>query len=223
MKRAMWNLVTGVAVVLLGVAASFARDIPDQPHIYGKCVEKSAAGKCVKSDQDISPAESYRLWEEKQAEIVDVRTPAEFKLIGHPGSKEKKELLVRGKPTGRFYHPSIAINMPYPWFDMGYTGHEDAIEMGEGDKPEDITEDETKRFIAPFAAHFQDKGKIYIFIDRSWDRAIWAANLIFQQGYKNVYTVIGGFEGHPNATDGYRRTQKGWLFENLPYSYDIRH
>lgn len=218
-----------VRVMIFALAACFcaatalAREIPDQEHLYGKCVEKGAEARCKKSDQDISPAEAYRLWEEKKAEIVDVRAPHEFKLVGHPGSKEKKELVVRGKPTGRFYHPSIAINMPYPWFDMGFTGHEDIIDMGEVNNPRDITEDELTRFVKPFEAHFTDKEKIYIFIDRSWDRAIWAANMMFLRGYKNVYTVVGGFEGSPDETDGYRRTREGWIHDGLPIAYDVRH
>ena len=109
------GLVIMAVAAFLSASVALARDIPDQEHLYGKCVEKGADSRCKKSDQDISPAEAYKLWEEKKAEIVDVRTPHEFKLIGHPGAKERKELVVRGKPTGRFYHPSIAINMPYPW------------------------------------------------------------------------------------------------------------
>ena len=209
--------------VLVCSSGAFARIIPNQPHIYGKCVEKSADGKCTKSDQDVSPKEAYRLWEEKKAEIIDVRTPHEFKLVGHPGAKQTEELVRRGKHTGRFYHPSIAINMPYPWIDMGFTGHEDIIDMGQIDDPKDITEDELNRFIKPFEAYFTDKEKIYIFIDRSWDRAVWAANMMFLRGYKNVYAVVGGFEGNPDPIDGYRRTKEGWIHDGLPIAFDVRH
>jgi len=223
MESKLGGLAITAVAALLSASVATAREIPNQPHIYGKCVEKSADGKCVKSDQDISPTEAYKLWEEKRAEIVDVRTRHEFKLIGHPGAREKKELLRRGEKTGRFYHPSIAINMPYPWIDMGFTGHEDVIDMGDINDPKDITDDELERFIKPFETHFPDREKNYIFIDRSWDRAVWAANIMFLRGYKNVYTVIGGFEGQPDATDGYRRTREGWLHEGLPAAFDVRH
>lgn len=67
------------------------------------------------------------------------------------------------------------------------------------------------------------KNDTVILICRSGDRSARAANLLFEDGYQNVFTVIDGFEGDmqkdgPNAG---RRAVNGWKNSGLPWSYQL--
>jgi len=58
---------------------------------------------------------------------------------------------------------------------------------------------------------------------RSGSRSAKAANLLSQAGYKNVYSVVDGFEGD-KAKDGAHKGQRvvnGWKNANLPWSYKL--
>jgi len=58
-----------------------------------------------------------------------------------------------------------------------------------------------------------------ILLCRSGSRSSKAANLLFQAGYSNVYTVTTGFEGNKNAKG--KREVDGWKNDNLPWSYNL--
>ena len=56
---------------------------------------------------------------------------------------------------------------------------------------------------------------------RSGSRSAKAANLLYQAGYKNVYSVIEGFEGDKSKiaeTKG-QRVVNGWKNAGLPWTY----
>ena len=58
---------------------------------------------------------------------------------------------------------------------------------------------------------------------RSGSRSAKAAKLLSQAGYKNVYSVVDGFEGD-KAKDGAQKGQRvvnGWKNANLPWSYKL--
>jgi rhodanese-related sulfurtransferase len=58
---------------------------------------------------------------------------------------------------------------------------------------------------------------------RSGSRSAKAAKLLGEAGYKNVYTVVDGFEGD-KAKDGTHKGQRvvnGWKNANLPWSYKL--
>jgi rhodanese-related sulfurtransferase len=58
---------------------------------------------------------------------------------------------------------------------------------------------------------------------RSGSRSAKAAKLLGEAGYKNVYTVVDGFEGD-KAKDGAHKGQRlvnGWKNANLPWSYKL--
>ena len=58
-----------------------------------------------------------------------------------------------------------------------------------------------------------------IFICRSGNRSLKAAELIINAGYKKVYNVGDGFEGKKNEK-GYRSVN-GWKNSELPYTYKL--
>jgi rhodanese-related sulfurtransferase len=58
---------------------------------------------------------------------------------------------------------------------------------------------------------------------RSGDRSAAASNLLAEAGFKNVYSVVDGYEGDL-ATDGPRAGQRavnGWKNAGLPWSYKL--
>ena len=62
-----------------------------------------------------------------------------------------------------------------------------------------------------------------VLICRSGDRSAAAANLLAEAGFKNVYSVVDGYEGDV-ATDGPKAGQRvvnGWKNAGLPWSYKL--
>jgi rhodanese-related sulfurtransferase len=62
-----------------------------------------------------------------------------------------------------------------------------------------------------------------VLICRSGDRSAAAANLLAEAGFKNVYSVVDGFEGDL-AADGPKSGQRavnGWKNAGLPWSYKL--
>jgi rhodanese-related sulfurtransferase len=62
-----------------------------------------------------------------------------------------------------------------------------------------------------------------VLICRSGDRSAAAANLLAEAGFKNVFSVVDGFEGDL-ATDGPKAGQRavnGWKNAGLPWSYKL--
>ena len=60
---------------------------------------------------------------------------------------------------------------------------------------------------------------------RSGGRSATAVNRLAEAGYKNVYTIIDGFEGDavddPGSISHGLRLRNGWKNSGLPYTYDI--
>lgn len=73
------------------------------------------------------------------------------------------------------------------------------------------------------AAKGLDKNSKIILMCRSGDRSSKAANLMFQAGYKNVYSVVEGFEGDKlkNGPQKGQRLLNGWKNAGLPWSYKL--
>lgn len=62
-----------------------------------------------------------------------------------------------------------------------------------------------------------------ILICRSGDRSAKAANLLAEQGFTRVYTVIDGFEGDvaKEGPDAGKRVVNGWKNAGLPWTYKL--
>jgi len=68
-----------------------------------------------------------------------------------------------------------------------------------------------------------NKSSKIIVMCRSGSRSAKAANLLSQLGYKNVYTVVDGFEGDKAKSGPSKghRTVNGWKNAGLPWSYKL--
>ncbi|MEY4468304.1 MAG: hypothetical protein RIR21_2098 [Pseudomonadota bacterium] len=68
-----------------------------------------------------------------------------------------------------------------------------------------------------------DKSSVIILMCRSGDRSAKAANLLADLGYRQVYTVVDGFEGDLVASgpQSGQRLVNGWKNAGLPWSYKL--
>ena len=61
------------------------------------------------------------------------------------------------------------------------------------------------------------KDDILLFLCRSGVRSRHAAKLAAEQGYRNAFDILEGFEGDKDA-DGHRKTVGGWCKAGLPWT-----
>ncbi len=62
----------------------------------------------------------------------------------------------------------------------------------------------------------EDDGPAVILICRSGRRSVEAGRSLIEAGFRNVYSVTGGFEG-PLDKSHHRSATAGWRFEGLPW------
>lgn len=156
---------------------------------------------------EITPAEAYQR-QKQGAVVIDVRTPEEFMYTGHaPGH----------------------INIPF------YFLH---FEMLDVDKRLQLSTVESKfnRPMTPTSTYKQqhvpnsdmvieilkvageDKNREIILICKSGERSKVAAHMLEESGFKHIYSVQGGFEGHSNKKEFNCHNLDGWKnSEGLPW------
>lgn len=140
--------------------------------------------------EDVTPQDAYTLaTTDATVFILDVRTPAEWLWVGHPGANKLDEgAALAGKVINISYkidyRGGLIINPSFT---------EDVAEMFEGvDNPTLIT------------------------MCRSGKRSVAAATLLEANGYAAL-NMVTGFQGGKDAA-GYRNVS-GWAVNGLPYSY----
>lgn len=158
------------------------------------------AKKKTESGLYVSSADAYKRLVESDdgALLIDVRTRAEVAFLGMP---------------------TIATaNIPY----MTPGGFDEW-----DDKKANFRLSPNSEFTLKMDELIESRGidkdtPIYL-ICRSGSRSAKAANLLTQAGYKNVYSVVDGFEGD-KAKDGPRKGERvvnGWKNAGLPWSYRL--
>lgn len=65
-------------------------------------------------------------------------------------------------------------------------------------------------------AQTADKDSVLLFLCRSGVRSRHAAKLATEQGYRNCFDILEGFEGGKDAA-GHRKTVNGWCLAGLPW------
>lgn len=156
--------------------------------------------------EDVSPQEAYDMATgEENAYILDVRTPAEWVWVGHPGENTRGEgVELQGKV------------MHIPWqlwtFDP---------------KTKKYAMEQNKFFSEEVVRRFQP-GDTIITICRSGQRSVdcalemeepdsvRAAKRLEELGYYGIYNMKTGFEGGKDVF-GYR-TKNCWKVDGLPYN-----
>lgn len=167
-------------------------------------INKSEIPKKYRTPQNLylTPKETYKLVKKskqgKNLLFLDIRTQAELKFVG--------------------WTPLVDANLPYMFNDFDEWDS----------KQKNFLLGNNTEFVKRVKAHLKKKklseDSVIILLCRSGDRSANAAALLDKAGIKNVYTVVGGFEGYP-ATKGKNKgkyTVNGWKNEGLPWTYRLR-
>lgn len=144
--------------------------------------------------------EAYQLMQKESDKtlFVDVRTRAEVNFLGMPTVAD--------------------ANIPYMKLSEWYAWDE---------KKKQFKMELNDQFLPSIKERLAAKGltendKI-VFICRSGSRSAAAANLLAKAGYKNVYSIVDGYEGD-KAKQGPNKGQRvvnGWKNNGLPWSYKL--
>lgn len=157
-------------------------------------------GKQTKPGLYVDAKEAYALKQQlgEKALLLDIRTRGEVSYTGMASSVDAHVPLLE--------HPANA-----PWDEKA------------GRFKLEFNNDFENEVARRMAARGLGKGDTVILICRSGDRSSKAANLLAEQGYTKVYTVVDGFEGDvakdgPNAG---KRVVNGWKNAGLPWTYKL--
>ena len=157
-------------------------------------------GKQTKPGLYVDAKEAHALKQQlgEKALFLDIRTRGEVSYTGMASSVDAHVPLLE--------HPANA-----PWDEKA------------GRFKLEFNNDFENEVARRMAARGLGKGDPVILICRSGDRSSKAANLLAEQGYAKVYTVIDGFEGDvakdgPNAG---KRVVNGWKNAGLPWTYKL--
>jgi rhodanese-related sulfurtransferase len=143
--------------------------------------------------------------------LIDVRTRAEYQFVGHP---------------------SKAYLFPYRFFTTTFAKENDHYAYQLGPK--------NKAFVEQIAKVFKKTDNLLV-ISRDGTRSALAAKDLIDEGFKNVFDVVDGFEGpqfpafeDDNRHKYYRQLAKrnkiygyghrrhyGWQWWGLPWTYEI--
>jgi len=166
-------------------------------------VDKAKVPKKYRTPQSLylTPKETYQLVKKrKQAKnllFLDIRTQAELEFVG--------------------WTNIVDANLPYLFNDFD-EWNKKKRRFGKGNNTE---------FVKRVGAHLKRKklttDSVVILLCRNGDRSSKAAALLDKAGYKNVYIVVGGFEGYKakSGTNKGKRTVNGWKNSGLPWTYRL--
>ncbi|AEG31866.1 rhodanese-like domain-containing protein [Thiomicrospira cyclica] len=149
----------------------------------------------------ISPEQAYEMVKsDDNAILVDVRTPEEWMFVG--------------------YSPLAKIMLPSVMFDYSQM---DTVQNMPRYMPAP-----NPNWIADFEDRLADldgneETKLIIMCRSASERAAPMARILDQYGYKNVYLLLGGFEGgtvREGEKKGFRLVN-GWKNSGMPWTYDI--
>ncbi|SFR51862.1 rhodanese-like domain-containing protein [Thiomicrospira sp. ALE5] len=149
----------------------------------------------------ITPEQAYEMVKaDENAFLVDVRTPEEWMFVG--------------------YSPLAQIMLPSVMFDYSQM---DTVQNMPRYMPAPHP-----NWIGEFEERLMDlnadqDSKFIIMCRSASERAAPMARILDQYGYKNVYLLLGGFEGsvvREGDKKGFRLVN-GWKNSGMPWTYDI--
>ena len=154
--------------------------------------------KRTKAELYLTAVEAARLLSSPDAILVDVRSRAEVAFLGLPRRAN--------------------VHMPYMIMPMM-----SEFDAAKGSYGLEINPDFPLQFKAYAEAHDIAAETPIVLICRSGSRSARAADVLYEMGYTNVYSVIDGFEGD-KAKDGPnkgKRSINGWKNAGLEWNYRI--
>jgi len=191
--RKVVSLVT-VLIVCLGISAGYAA-VDNSKSV---AISKLSKKKQTKLGLYVTAVEAHELAKTNKVLFIDVRSRAEVNFLGMPTIAD--------------------ANIPYmdltEWYDWN-------------DKKNSFKMDVNSHFQAHLEKRLKEKGldrtSQIVLMCRSGSRSAKAANLLADLGYKNVYTVIDGYEGDKAKVGELKgqRVVNGWRNAKLPWTYKL--
>lgn len=154
--------------------------------------------KRTKAALYLTASEAFEVLKNDDVLLIDVRSRPEVSFVGIP-ERVNVHIPLMVMPETAHYDPekrSYDLE-PNPSFEFDFLDYAETLDL-----PDD----------API-----------VIICRSGSRSAKAANIIYELGYTQVYSVIDGFEGD-KAKDGIERGHRavnGWKNAGLDWSYSI--
>jgi len=189
-----------IAAAALGVALISAGQAIETPSAVNPAAAKLSKKKQTQLELYVTAKEAHNLYTSNKEKVlfVDVRTRAEVNFLGMPTLAD--------------------ANIPYMEMNEWYAWDE---------KKNEFKLDVNSNFADAIAARLAQKGlgksDQIVLMCRSGSRSAKAADLLADLGYRNVYTIIDGYEGD-TAKDGPskgQRTINGWRNASLPWTYKL--
>lgn len=110
-------------------------------------------------------------------------------------------------------HGTMAHNIPIKF-----------LSPAQSDQNQGTTLRLNENFVADVKKKFKETDTILV-ICRSGVRSVITVNLLARAGFKNVYSILDGFEGdkqnNPDSPDNGKRVLNGWKNSNTPWTYDL--
>lgn len=149
----------------------------------------------------VSPTEAYEMLtnqKDRKVVLIDVRDPIEIMFTGFTDMAD--------------------VNIPYKIIDDSVWDEERGLYQANTNRD----------FVAEIVAALEnlgaDKDSHIIFMCRSGtSRSGPAADAMYDAGYKNVYTMVNGFEGHKAKSGDHEgaRVVNGWKNSGLPWGWKL--
>ena len=182
-------------VLLLGLALTISSTFA----IADVDISKLAKKKQTPQSLYLTSKQAYEVKSQNPHDslFIDVRTRAELEFVGMT--------------------EVVDVNIPYMLHDKESWNAKKKHFVSEPNSSFSIAIEDTIK-----KKGFTKDSKIIVMC-RSGSRSAKAANLLNNLGYKNVYSVVDGFEGDKaksGATKGHR-TVNGWKNAGLPWSYKL--
>ncbi len=179
------------------------------------CLALPALGKEAKLAKNITSLQAFDILQNGGGKVylIDVRTPGEYQQIGHP---------------------QMAYNIPFKFLSDKFV-EKGKMFRGKKMKKTRYQYYKNSEFSSYMKEHFKT-GDTLLIMCRSGNRSVPASDLLVQQGFKNVFNVINGFEGGKLKGSGdkehallkkysnnYARRgfNGGWKYYGLPWTYTM--
>lgn len=109
-------------------------------------------------------------------------------------------------------HPQMAVNIPFTFLQT-------AVNF----EPVRASMHVNKKFVDDVKRRYK-KTDLIMVICRSGNRSAAAVNVLAKAGFKNLYSVIDGFEGGSSKAKGInygKRVVNGWKNSRIPWTYRL--
>ena len=152
--------------------------------------------------------------EEKQTTLGLYMTALEAFSKWHVDPNSVKILDVRTPAEYVFVgHAPMAVNIPILFFKNEFDTEKNKPLMPLN-----------KNFVAEVKKKFKETDTILVMC-RSGGRSAYAVNLLAETGFKNVYSIVDGFEGDKLDIEGSyykgKRLVNGWKNSGAPWTYQL--